>query len=114
MVDMAMHQILPAGLRYTRDLCAGLQTKQALGISSRAESDLIRRLSETTDALYEAICRLREIHAAVPTRSEEASMYYREAVIPAMEILRTHADTLEELTDKSYWPYPTYSDLLFY
>ena len=24
------------------------------------------------------------------------------------------ADAIEELTDKSYWPYPTYSDLLFY
>ena len=24
------------------------------------------------------------------------------------------ADRLETLTDKSYWPYPTYSDLLFY
>ena len=114
MVDMAMHQILPAGLRYTRDLCQGLQSKQALGIVNRAESDLIRRLSETTDALYDAICTLRQVHAAVPTRAEEASMYYHSQVIPAMEVLRTHADTLEELTDKSYWPYPTYSDLLFY
>ena len=24
------------------------------------------------------------------------------------------ADMLETLTDKAYWPYPTYSDLLFY
>ena len=114
MVDMAMHQILPAGLRYTRDLCQGLQTKQNLGIANRAESDLIRRLSETTDALYDAICNLRSIHAAVPARAEDASMYYHNKVIPAMEALRTHADNLEELTDKSYWPYPTYSDLLFY
>ena len=28
--------------------------------------------------------------------------------------LRKDADILEELTDKSYWPYPTYSDILFY
>ena len=114
MVDMAMHQILPAGLRYTRDLCQGLQTKHSLGIANRAETDLIRRLSETTDALYDAICTLSQIHAAVPSRAEDASMYYHNCVIPAMEVLRTHADTLEELTDKSYWPYPTYSDLLFY
>ena len=31
-----------------------------------------------------------------------------------METLRSHADTLEQVTDKSYWPYPTYSDILFY
>ncbi len=114
MVDMAMHQILPAGLRYARDLCAGLQSKQALGISSRAESDLVRRLSLTTDSLYDAINTLRNALASVPSRCEDAAMYYHNSVIPAMEVLRTHADTLEELTDKSYWPYPTYSDLLYY
>jgi glutamine synthetase type III len=31
-----------------------------------------------------------------------------------MQMLREQADILESLTDKSYWPYPTYSDLLFY
>ena len=31
-----------------------------------------------------------------------------------MADLRREADILESLTDKSYWPYPTYSDLLFY
>ena len=31
-----------------------------------------------------------------------------------MERMRQDADLLEQLTDKSYWPYPTYADLLFY
>jgi glutamine synthetase type III len=31
-----------------------------------------------------------------------------------MDQMRRHADVLEDLTDKNYWPYPTYSDLLFY
>ena len=31
-----------------------------------------------------------------------------------MNTMRTHADILEAHTAKSYWPYPTYSDLLFY
>ena len=35
-------------------------------------------------------------------------------IIPAMESLRIDADLLEQLTDKSYWPFPTYSDILFY
>ena len=41
-------------------------------------------------------------------------MHYHQSVIPVMQELRKHADYLEQLTDKSYWPYPTYSDLLFY
>jgi glutamine synthetase len=35
-------------------------------------------------------------------------------IVPAIERLREDADTLEQLTDKTYWPYPTYSDILFY
>jgi glutamine synthetase type III len=31
-----------------------------------------------------------------------------------MNDLRREADILEEMTDKAFWPYPTYSDLLFY
>jgi len=114
MVDMALHQILPAALRYTHELCNTVTAKKELGASCKAESVLIRHLSESTDALYECIVSLREALEAVPAETVEASMHYRDAVVPAMENLRKHADYLETLTDKSYWPYPTYSDLLFY
>ena len=50
----------------------------------------------------------------MPADAEAAANYYRGTVIPAMDALRVDADVLEMLTDKSYWPYPTYSDLLFY
>ena len=45
---------------------------------------------------------------------EEAAVYFHKIVIPAMNAVRCDADALEELTDKSYWPFPTYSDLLYY
>ena len=31
-----------------------------------------------------------------------------------LQQIRAEADKLETLTDKSYWPYPAYSDLLYY
>ena len=30
-----------------------------------------------------------------------------------MSEVRAHADALERVTDKSYWPFPTYDELLF-
>ncbi len=114
MVDMSIHQILPAALHYTRDLCTTVAGKQALGASCRAESALIRDLSNTTDDLYDAIAALKDALSAVPKGPEAASAYYHDAVIPCMTTLRKYADHLETLTDKSYWPYPTYSDLLYY
>ena len=50
----------------------------------------------------------------LPQGAEAQSMYYCKSVLPAMEAARKDADLLETLTDKTYWPYPTYSDLLFY
>ena len=39
--------------------------------------------------------------------------YYKDTVIDLMQTLRTPADELETLTGKTYWPYPTYSQMLF-
>ena len=114
MLDMAQHQILPAALHYSRALCDMVGTKRHVGASHRAESRLIEKLSQHTDGLYDTVEALMEAMANVPKDVETASMYYRTAVIPLMNRLRSHADMLETLTDKSYWPYPTYSDLLFY
>ena len=114
MVDMALHQILPAALGYTGELCRTIRSKQELGLTCRAESALVRQLSENTDGLYDSIEALRSALDSIPADRAEASMAYHETVVPAMTRLRRHADLLEQLTDKSHWPYPTYSDLLFY
>ena len=114
MVDMAQHQILPAALHYSRDLCEGVRGKKELGLSCRAESALLGRMTENCDGLYDAIETLRAALRAVPTGTEAAAEHYRTAIVPAMKAVRTCADELEQITDKSYWPYPTYSDILFY
>ena len=114
MVDMAVHQILPAAMRYTKDLCDGIRTKQELGVPCRAESALVKQLSAHTEGLYDAIELLKKSLVVLPRDAQAASARYHNRVIPAMQALRAEADALEELTDKSYWPYPTYSDLLFY
>ena len=114
MMDMALHQILPASLAYCRSLCDSIAAKQPLGLSCKAERQLAQRLSEAADALYDHVQTLGFSLDAVPTNPELAVDYYHDVVVPAMANLRKEADTLETLTDKSYWPYPTYSDLLFY
>ena len=114
MVDMAQHQILPAALRYSSDLCQAIQRKDIAGASCRAERALVAKLSGLTDNLYDSIEELKSLLNRLPEDAQTASLYLRSKVIPAMELLRTQADGLEELTNKSYWPYPTYSDLLFY
>ncbi len=113
-VDIALHQILPAAIKYTKSLCDTVLSKQALKITSKAENALIDRLSAATDAVYEKCIALQQALESIPEGSENAAHYYSEVIATGMAEIRKDADILEALTDKAYWPYPTYSDLLFY
>ena len=114
MLDMAMRQILPAVSRYTGDLCQRVELKQKLYVGRNAEMALVHQLSEGMDALYEACNKLKEDLCGIAGTGEDGALYYREVISKDMDILRKLADDLEVITDKSYWPYPTYSDILFY
>ena len=114
MLDMAVHQILPAAMRYCDDLSQAMYHKQAMRLPCKAETALATILSENTDGLYQDITMLESVLGEVPKNPEMASFYYHDRVMPVMETMRHHADILEANTAKSDWPYPTYSDLLFY
>ena len=113
-VDMALHQILPAALHYSRDLAKAVVDKKAIGITCKAEQALLDRLSAACDRLYDKCQDLSDKLASIPKKTEDAVNYMSNTILPAMATLREDADLLEQLTDKSYWPYPSYSDLLFY
>ncbi len=114
MVDMVMHQILPAALRYSSDLTASVIRKEQAGIPCRADRDLARRISEYCDSLYEKCEKMAADLKTVPEGSRPAAEYYGDTIVSDMVAVRYDADKLEKLTDRSYWPYPIYSDILFY
>ncbi|MBQ7345179.1 MAG: glutamine synthetase III [Oscillospiraceae bacterium] len=112
--DMAIRQILPAVSRYCADLAKNIAAKKALGCSCKAESDLVAKLSCGTDQLYDDCLQLNEALKSVPCESIDAANYFSHVIVPKMDAVRASADRLELITDKDYWPFPTYSDLLFY
>ncbi len=114
MVDMTLHQILPASLAYSSDLAKAVQRKQSIGIPAETEQSLCQRLSLCCSRVYTQCEHLHEALKLVPKDNTEAVAYLNDHVIPLMQSLRKDADLLEKLTAKSYWPYPTYSDLLYY
>lgn len=44
---------------------------------------------------------------------EPLAVYYKDEIRSAMDDLRTPIDELEMIVEKSFWPVPTYGDLLF-
>lgn len=114
MVDMIRKQILPAVYAYTAALAKGTEAKKAMGLACKAESALLETLGRTADRLYETCEALNAHVSAIPKDGLERANYCHDVLLRDMTHARKDADTLEQLTDKSYWPYPTYSDLLFY
>ena len=113
-IDMALHQILPAATTYTTELCNSILAKQSLGVSCKAETALVQQLSAATDNLYNACESLKATLKQVPEDLEASVAYYSQVVTSQMNTIRKSADILEQLTAKEHWPYPTYSDLLYY
>ena len=112
--DMALRQIIPAVSRYCADLASNLSRKESVGCSVAAEKDLVQQLSQHTDTLYSLCQKLKADLGKVPAYGIEAAQYFSTVIVPDMDAVRKEADILELLTDRSYWPFPTYSDLLFY
>ena len=113
-VDMVLHQILPAALSYNKFLCDSILSKKQVGLSCKAESAIAEKLTHACDALYEYCEELRLALTQMPEDNQAAARYCHKKIVSLMNNVRREADILEQLTDKTYWPYPTYSDLLYY
>ena len=115
MVDMVMHQILPAAIAYSSDLAKSVMRKETIiGCASHTEKDLTKRISQYCSSLYENTETLAAQLKEVPSGSLEAACYFGQTVVAQMEKVRYDADKLEKLTSREYWPYPIYADILYY
>lgn len=115
MSDMVREEITPACIAFENELAGTVNAKKAAGVTGGMEAGLLGKVSELTEELYTKSAALDEAVAAVPTDdSQKAAHYYHDIVISAMDAVRVPADKLEGLVGKKFWPFPTYSDILFY
>ena len=119
MVSMAQKDILPAALRYGRELAETIIAKREALPGVRCATVEETLLGEVNTLTYSFATRLDALRAALTEaergdRSAQACAdYYCDTVIPAMEALRQSADGLEVLVAKDLWPLPSYGDMLF-
>ena len=115
MIMMTRRQILPAVIRFTGDIASASRNIREAGGDFASGSELLAALCSTTDQLSRDLQQLETKLASVPEEEnpQAEARFMHDSVLPAMENLRKSADTLEQLTDRTYWPFPTYDDLLF-
>lgn len=118
MIRMARRTYLPAISDYMADVASNITTIKAASCGadlSHAES-LLEQLIAGANRAAVALDHLVELHDATEEISDpqEQANQYANVVLPAMEALRAEIDALECITERSYWPVPTYNDMLFY
>ena len=117
MVDMARKEILPAVEGYTKSLAETLAAKKAAvaGLPCKYETATITKLSELSDEIADATADLDSEIAKFQAIEDvtEAANDIRDVILGKMDALRAVCDEAETITAKEFWPFPTYSDLLF-
>ena len=114
MIDMAKRGIAPAVSAYCSDLAGAALSKKELGVSVKAETEVLSKISDLAGVLNDKIAALENtVLKADEFEDAEQAKYFRDTVIPAMNELRLVADELETLTAEDYWPFPSYGEMLF-
>jgi len=104
---IAQTQILPAVLRYLREM-------SSVGITSKALTGMTDELAAHADEFISALSLLRKQNAELGGETVHTKSHHMlDNVIPAMNQVRSAADALERLTAHDHWPLPSYREMLF-
>ena len=115
MLMMSRRQILPAVIRFAGGLAASSEHVRNAGATLSCSQSLLNQVCSQCDQFSADIETLENAVSQKPLddSAETSARYMHDVVLPAMNQLRSSADSLETRTDKTYWPFPTYDDLLF-
>ena len=117
MADMARKQIIPAVESYAAEVAGSAAAKLSLvpDTACSYEKTLVKKLSGLVDEMdqktKELLCAVQGLSACADVEHEGHAI--RDTVLPKMNALRAVADEAETLTAEAFWPFPTYSELLF-
>lgn len=115
MIDMAGKKIIPAVVKYSRNLADTVNAVKAAGADASVQADLLKTVCEKLAAMQAARRKLEKVEteAGRMEDAKEQAFFYKDVVKAVMQELRTPADELEMIVDKEIWPIPTYGELMF-
>ena len=118
MIDMARKKIAPAVSEFARELSDAALSKKALSdrIPVSYEEDLVVSLSNKLVCFVKKTGELEEAVMVADSHRDDIldrAFYFRNEVFSRMQELRAIGDSMETETSSDFWPYPSYSELLF-
>ncbi|WP_088185804.1 glutamine synthetase III [Desulfosporosinus sp. FKA] len=118
MIDMAKHQIIPAGVKYSTQLANSINAIKSASSTAdvSVQESLLNNVSTTLASFQAKLNVLEKSTQEAADKTEDAyeqAAFYRDVVFKAMNDLRQDGDLLETMIDGDLWPMPTYSQMLF-
>ena len=116
MCDMAGKDIIPAVDSYIAKLAsASLDFEKLERPAPKHITDTLCKLTALSDVMQDTLIKLRAATelAQYSYGMSNCAPLCRDKIIPLMSTLRSAADEAETLTERSFWPFPTYSDILY-
>ena len=113
MIEMVNRDIVPSCLNFLNKLAD--TASKINGTSFAAGEKLMQKTGSLWTEIEEKKEKLEALHEKTKQERDllKKSKSYAQTILPAMEDLRSSADSLEVLLGKEYKPYPSYEDLLF-
>lgn len=117
MIDMAGKQYIPAIIKYVTNLADSINSVKSACPSAdiSVQTELLTKCSSLLASAQKALANLEKVteQAASKEEGQEQAEFFKDEVFTAMNTLRAPIDELEMIVDQSFWPVPTYGDLLF-
>lgn len=117
MTEMSKRDILPAARAVTTALCNAITAKKAVSerLSCLAEEKTLQKVSKISADIYEHCDQLERVTQSAVQIIDyfDRAKYYRDIVLPEMKALRVSSDTLEQISGRSEWPFPSYAEILY-
>ncbi|MCH5335043.1 MAG: glutamine synthetase III [Alistipes sp.] len=113
--DLAMNHIVPIASKYEAMLLDKVYKMSQLGMESRTDMDLIRRIQEHTAEIQTLTLEMTDARrlANKITDERQKALAYHDTVAQYFDRIRYHIDKLEEIIDDQLWTLPKYRELLF-
>ncbi|MBO5266218.1 MAG: glutamine synthetase III [Ruminiclostridium sp.] len=113
--QMVKRDYAPAVMSYQKVLCDVIASKKNVGVDASVELDTVNRIASLSasmlaknEELYGLLTKVKELSGV-----ETIARFYHDEIFAKMNEIREIVDTLETMVASSYWPVPTYGEILF-
>jgi glutamine synthetase len=111
-ISMAKTLIYPAAINYLSSLSSTMTDLISLGIE--LDKGSVQTIATLTNSMVAAVGQLSDALGKHDFASTEEKMQYcAKTLRPLMDDVRGYADALEGEIADSFWPLPTYQEMLF-